>query len=272
MNEILTNYTNWLKVNGLSSSTIKTYAKTIEKLFTFSNSETITEQLVINFLAHKQTKGDQPSTINIYRMAISSFCKFQKINIELPKSSKVIRKLPEYLTEKEFVEQIIPMCDYLFKNSIKVKAILYFMFYTGVRKSELYSLHRKDIDLVERKAVICSHKTKREKIVFFTPAVATVLKQYFSCEAEEINALNINLNIIEYIFQALRPNFKRLNLHAHLFRHSFAVCMILRGVDVSVVSKLLGHSSIAMTMIYAELNTKSLQDVYRKSMDRKGKL
>lgn len=38
------------------------------------------------------------------------------------------------------------------------------------------------------------------------------------------------------------------NLRFHDFRHTFATRLVLSGVDLATVSKLLGHSSIQMTM------------------------
>jgi len=41
------------------------------------------------------------------------------------------------------------------------------------------------------------------------------------------------------------------NLTFHDFRHTFATRLVLSGVDLASVSKLLGHSSIQMTMRYS---------------------
>ncbi|HEX3033704.1 MAG TPA: site-specific integrase [Thermodesulfobacteriota bacterium] len=49
------------------------------------------------------------------------------------------------------------------------------------------------------------------------------------------------------------------NLRFHDLRHTFATRLVLAGVDLATVSKLLGHSSIHMTMRYSHPTPEALK-------------
>ena len=54
------------------------------------------------------------------------------------------------------------------------------------------------------------------------------------------------------------------NLTFHDLRHTFATRLVLAGVDLATVSKLLGHSSIQMTMRYAHPTPEALKNAVSK--------
>ncbi len=54
------------------------------------------------------------------------------------------------------------------------------------------------------------------------------------------------------------------NLRFHDLRHTFATRLVLAGVDLASVSKLLGHSSIQMTMRYAHPTPEVLKSAVSK--------
>ena len=47
-------------------------------------------------------------------------------------------------------------------------------------------------------------------------------------------------------------------------RHTYASHLVQAGVDLYTVSKLLGHSSIAVTMVYAHLSPESMGEAVKK--------
>jgi site-specific recombinase XerD len=54
------------------------------------------------------------------------------------------------------------------------------------------------------------------------------------------------------------PRAKRLNLSAHSLRHYYATRLIRAGANVFAVQKMLGHSSVATTQIYVNLDNRDI--------------
>ncbi|KAA6321750.1 Tyrosine recombinase XerD, partial [termite gut metagenome] len=50
----------------------------------------------------------------------------------------------------------------------------------------------------------------------------------------------------------------------HVARHTNATLLLSKGVSIEVVSKILGHSDIKTTQIYAKVIDKSIEDAVNK--------
>ena len=44
------------------------------------------------------------------------------------------------------------------------------------------------------------------------------------------------------------------DIHAHLIRHCYATHLVENGTDINLIQKLLGHSKVSTTMIYAHIS------------------
>ena len=67
------------------------------------------------------------------------------------------------------------------------------------------------------------------------------------------------------IFNQLRFPFSFLHLLAsyilfHLARHTFATMTLSKGVPIESVSKMLGHTNIKTTQIYARITNKKIEE------------
>ena len=136
------------------------------------------------------------------------------------------------------------------------------MFFTGLRKGELVKLKREDFDLEKRTVKVIQSKVRKERITGFTNKVKNMVKDYFLFEAEDKNAFNIVLNTISTLLKNLNPYFKEVHLYPHLFRHSYARHLLNKGIDLSIVSTLMGHSNVQSTMRYLKLQNDDLKGKY----------
>ena len=56
------------------------------------------------------------------------------------------------------------------------------------------------------------------------------------------------------------PKSFALLLNIHCFRHTFATMTLSKGVPIESVSKMLGHTNIKTTQIYARITNKKIEE------------
>jgi integrase len=147
---------------------------------------------------------------------------------------------------------------------------------TGMRMGELLGLRWVDVDLSAGrinvrqnyvKGHVGSPKSGKSREIPLGDAVIEALDAHrhergplVFCGAEG-NTLTAGL-----LAWPLQRALKRAGLRAigwHVLRHSFASHLAMRGVPLRVVQELLGHASIATTMIYAHLAPHVARDAVR---------
>ena len=290
MKEFLRKYKEYLLIDGKNISTVNSYISHIRMFLLYIKSNhkialitivsyitnynitnsNITnlslERLVYSYILYLKDNNYKENTINNNIKAIKHLSNCFKIPFNKKiKFVKVPKRLPEHIDLAYFEDRIIPMIDEdMFKNPIKIKTILYFMFYTGVRKGELFSLKRDDFDFTNRTVKIYSKKTKEERTVVYPKKIKEMVEYYFRTEMEEENAFNLGKGGVKHIFKILKPCFKDINLHSHLLRHSFSIYVLENGVDLDTLKDLLGHKSILTTTIYTNKTVKKIKEIYDK--------
>lgn len=137
--------------------------------------------------------------------------------------------------------------------SPQLKPILITALNTGMRRGEILSLRWKDIDFHKGFIFIGDSKSGRSRSIPINMKVFETLKDI----PQEGEFVFFNSETKTHV-KDVKTGFKKAcyragikGLRFHDLRHTAASWMVESGIDLVTVSKLLGHSSITMTMKYA---------------------
>ncbi|RKX28592.1 MAG: hypothetical protein DRP46_08385 [Candidatus Zixiibacteriota bacterium] len=180
------------------------------------------------------------------------------------------RKPIRFLSENE-CKKFLEACPKTFHP------IFFTLLHTGMRKAEIENLQWQDIDLKNRKILIrrkpdWNPKTSEREIPL-SDALYKVLSNYRKRKGnppKKEYAFNLknsghSHNILRRVLiktakRAEIENFTKV----HTLRHTFASHLVVKGIDLPTVGKLLGHTDIQTTMVYAHLAPNHLVDAVNK--------
>jgi len=168
-------------------------------------------------------------------------------------------KAPRFLTGKEYRRLLEYSPD-------ELRPIFYTFLSTGMRKAELENLEWADIDFRRRKIKIrCKEFWKPktgEREIPMNQGICRLFKQLKVKNDQGLKSnfvfphkdgFRIRIKLREQLIKvARRAKIKDLT-KLHSLRHTFASHLVMGGVDLPTVQKLMGHSDIQTTMIYAHL-------------------
>ncbi|MCX6348722.1 MAG: site-specific integrase [Candidatus Aureabacteria bacterium] len=149
-----------------------------------------------------------------------------------------------------------------------LKTILIILLNTGMRRNELLSLRWKNVNLTAGHVVIqkTNSKNKRMRIVPLNAAAMAALRGI--PRRHELVFYNPktkrSLKEVRTAFLAACGRAGIEGLRLHDLRHTFATRLRDEHVDLATIMKLLGHSTIAMTLRYAHSSEKNEHDAVNK--------
>jgi integrase len=164
---------------------------------------------------------------------------------------------------------------------LKVRAMILFMFRTGVRVSELCALRRRDIELNDGTAGIYRAKGGKSRTVHFDAETATALVTYWNARGDQVRGAGalpafsgrdkvgqpgnaISPRTVEHIVAEIC---KQIGIESdvtpHSFRHGLATELVRRRVRESTVQTILGHASPQTTRIYVHKSGLEVAEEYQ---------
>ena len=209
------------------------------------------------------------------------FCKLQirfREPVRLPKTIPL--NTVELFLSTIYQQRTHAKTSYQQKNALRDAAVIELLFATGMRISELCNLNTCDVNLSDGSILIYGKGSKERRVQICSHSVMHVLQEYKNCfhiGTESHKHFFINQNGKNMSDQTVRRMIQKyaslaaieLHITPHMFRHTFATCLLEADVDIRYIQEMLGHSSINITEIYTHVALAKQRDILTAKHPRK---
>lgn len=199
-------------------------------------------------------------TVNLYLNGLSAVLRtaYEREMIEkMPKIPHIKNRAKRIRFLSDSEEKIILN---FYKDDEEMYDAIVVLIDTGIRKGELFNLKKDDINMKNNIITLWETKNGIARSIPMTERVRNIM-------SKRINNEKI-FNILESSFTRRWEKMRYIcgfgldkNFVPHILRHTCCSRLIQRGAEIVKVSRWMGHSNIATTMIYAHLAPNSLSDI-----------
>ncbi|MCE8169474.1 MAG: tyrosine-type recombinase/integrase [Candidatus Moeniiplasma glomeromycotorum] len=254
-------YENWLEKRNLSQITVKVYGWCLRE---YGEREINTDEIV-SFFKEKVSKY-QPHSLQHFRKTLSSYAKFKKIYIEWELISRLIpveqQKFFPTINETELEQLKQTTTRTKSVTNQRNNLILEFLFFSGVRVSELVNIRHCDY---QNESLWIRGKGNKIRYVF----IPYFLAKHFNGSSDYLfktwrNKKMSDIQVRTMIRQKSKKAGLTKHISPHTFRRSFATLLNSRNCKLTTIQKLLGHSEITTTANYIHNDYNTLFADYNK--------
>ncbi len=247
-------------------------------------------QHITEYLLHRRKGGLSARSLSRHLAAIRMFCRFlsreKLLAMDVTQtidSPKLWRTLPHTLDYGE-VERLLAVPNTRTKLGLRDRAMLEFMYATGLRVSEVAHIKLGDITF-EAGFLRSVGKGNKERIVPIGKHAIEWVQRYLH-EARGSFAKAENLGEVflstrgkplsrKTIWVLIKKYARRAgitkNITPHTLRHSFATHLLDNGGDLRVIQEMLGHADISTTQIYTHVDQRRLKETHYRFHPRSGR-
>lgn len=265
------------KAVNRQTGTLKQYTKEIHNMLTFLGKrlEDITGMdLRYYYGVMREKRGIKMSTMQTRLHYLSSFWDF--LNSEELIRSNPVKKVGALKLEKtikkpfaaEELEALRESCQ-----ELRDRALVEFLYSTGVRVSELVALNVGDIEMGKQELIVYG-KGSKERKTYLTDGAKFYLRRYLTeRESKPDDPLFVTLDAphdrlsvagVQYMLRQLGRRAGVEKVHPHRFRRTIATDLLNRGMPIEQVKEFLGHEKLDTTMIYCTVKAESVKASHRK--------
>ena len=234
---------------------------------------TVTATKLEAYKTHRREQGAAPSTLNRELNTIKAmFNKAVAWNALAQNPAKSVKKLKEARGKIRFLSKD-EVRTLLQAAESRVQPLIEVLLHTGLRRDEVIHLTWADVDLKNRVLSVQSKdgwhpKDYETRHIPMTVRLVQVLdgvpRNGDSYIFRNREGKPLDPGVLTHDFTKLIRQAGIKNASLHTLRHTFASHLIMSGADLYTVQKLLGHSSIKTTEIYAHLAPDYLRSAVEK--------
>lgn len=182
--------------------------------------------------------------------------------------------VPRYLTDHE-VRRVLAYCEK--DASPKERTVVITLFHTGIRAAELASLKASDIVQIQGKWKLHIHEGKglKDRLIPLTPQCLATLQSWQENGWERITdhlftrfGRSVHGTSISTVIRDLGLKLGISGLTPHRFRHTFAVALLNYGMRESALQKVMGHSTLNMTLEYARILDQTVEQSFASAVSK----
>jgi len=212
-------------------------------------------------IARELAERDQPLDQSVFRIRY----------IPRPESLPKHLSMDESQGLEEFLHQRLNTPDLRLRLE---NACLLVLLHSGLRAAECVDLRLQDIDLPGKRLVVRQGKGQRDRLVYLSESACQAIQIYLSIQGyhrRQTDPVWLQKNGKPISTEWLRKHVAQLgvavgieNLFPHRLRHTCATRLLNAGMDITRIQKLLGHETVATTMIYARVQDATVEADYRR--------
>ena len=267
--EAIQTFIRYLNSKRYSSNTIKVYSDSMSTFFRYFSMKDISDisnDDLIDFnnnyiLKNNFSSSYQNQVVNAVKLYFSAI-QHKKIDVELIHRPRREKVLPNVLSKEE-VKAILDA-----PYNLKHRAMLAMIYSCGLRRGELLSLTKFDVDSKRMVVIIRMAKGKKDRIVPLSPKILNLLRDYYkSYNPKEFlfegqgGGKYSEKSLENVLKQSLFKARNKKPVTLHWLRHSYATHLLESGTDLRYIQDLLGHKSSKTTEIYTHVSTKNIQNI-----------
>lgn len=290
-----------LSEKRVSLNTFLAYKRDIEQLVTFLASEKIgiahtTKKNLNAFIKKLKDQGLSAKSLSRKISSIKLFFQFVSDTLHYPNVAKALifpkveKSLPNYLTEQEIGKLLGAANRDTSDKGVRNKVMLYLLYATGMRVSELVNLTIDQIQF-DTGFVRIIGKGSKERMIPVPKNILELLRFYLDSiyprlvplqngagdkSKKHLFIAHYNSQIKPISRQSFWITLKKIlitaaifkNISPHSLRHSLATHLLQKGADLRSLQMLLGHQNLSTVQIYTHLGSKHLRKVYDKKHPR----